>query len=329
MKPPRFLASSRELLTDITNESHNEQIRSVAQAVWDQQLQVENPLWQHLKVRRFTVDDRRAKAHVFAMIDERLPGRGLVGFFGCTDERSGVAVLEQAVTWLKEQGIRDVYGPIHGTITREYRFNLNDDYVVPGEPVNPTWYVDVFRRAGFKTFNRYVSARTCHYRLFTKLLLLSAPRAKLQGVTLRRADTSSLKDFRTYHNLMNEIFPHNSIYCPVITWEERQYNIGGPKDLFYPGYSYFLEDKNKAIGFVIAYPNGDELVLKTIGILPEYRGKGLFGVLIKVVHEQAARDGLKVAIYATIRVGNAVYRKKRPGVRVFRHYVTMHRTTGS
>ncbi len=124
---------------------------------------------------------------------------------------------------------------------------------------------------------------------------------------------------------MNAIFPHNSIYCPVITWEERVYNVADHDPIFDPNYSYFLEDNGKAIGFIVAYPYQQNLIVKTIGLLPEYRNKNLSGILIKKVHDKANADGLKAAIYSTIRVGNAVYNMKRPGVRVFRRYMTMHK----
>jgi GNAT superfamily N-acetyltransferase len=323
---PQFLSSSRSLLESIADSTYNVQIRPIAIKGWQQQLQPDNPLWRHLTVKRFIVDTPESKAHVFAMIDERLPHLGLVGFFACTDLESGSEVLRQATDWLKKQDLDDVYGPINGTITRDYRLNLDDDYRVPGEPVNPKWYADVFRASGFSICNRYVSGRAKHYRLFAKLLMIGAPRPRLDAITLRPANTTSpAKDFRIYHELMNEIFPHNSIYCPVLSWEERQYNIGDPKELFHQGYSYFLEDDGEPIGFIIAYPYEGELILKTIGILPEYRGRGLFGMLVNTIHQQAARDGLTAAVYATIRVGNAVYRKRRPGVRTYRRYVTMHK----
>jgi len=51
----------------------------------------------------------------------------------------------------------------------------------------------------------------------------------------------------------------------------------------------------------------------------------LSGLLIKKVHEEAKHNHLKVAIYSTIRVGNAVYKTKLPGVKVYRKYITMHK----
>lgn len=323
----RTLAVSHKLLTEITATTHNTAILPIAQRIWDVQLRPENPLWKHLAVKRFAIDTDSEKAHVLAMIDERLPSFGLVGFFGCTSVKAGADVLAQATAWLKDQGLHDVYGPINGTITRDYRLNLEDDYKVPGEPVNPSWYIDAFKQAGFLPYNHYVSGYAKYYKLLMKLLAIGAPKLQQGTVTLRPADTKHpLRDLRIYHDLMNAIFPHNSIYCPVISWEERLYNIGDPAAFFHDKYAFFLEDDEKPIGFIIAYPWEGSLVVKTIGLLPEYRGKGLFNLLIKKVHEQAASDGLAAAIYATIRTSAAVYRKRRPGVRTYRRYMTMHKS---
>ena len=132
-------------------------------------------------------------------------------------------------------------------------------------------------------------------------------------------------DLKIYHKLMNAIFPSNSIYCPTISFEEREYNVAVKDPIFNPLYTYFLKDKNKSVGFVISYPYKNQLILKTIGLLPEYRGKHLSGILIKKVHDQANQDGLEAAIYAMIRVGNLAFKMKRQGVKIYRKYVTMYK----
>jgi GNAT superfamily N-acetyltransferase len=327
MSKPSFLKSSLRQLNAITEKTHNKEILPVAKAIWQKHLQPENPLWNFITAQPFSIESSEGSAHVIAMVDERLPDIGLVGFFACTNVSVGSKVLEQACQWLKEkQGIKDVYGPINGTITRDYRFNLSDDYKVPGEPVNPTWYIEVFQEAGFKVFNRYVTGISKHYPLFIKLLALRKPAPGYANLTLRPFNTArQMNDLKIYHKLMNAIFPDNSIYCPVLSWEERVYNVVDHDPIFDPDYSYFLEDKGNTIGFIVAYPHQQNLIVKTIGLLPDYRNKNLSGILIKRVHDQAEKDGLKAAIYSTIRVGNAVYKMKRPGVKVYRKYVTMRK----
>jgi GNAT superfamily N-acetyltransferase len=317
MSNSRFLKSSLQQLIKITEASHNKVILPIAISIWQKHLQPNNPLWKHVTAQPFTIDNKDGSAHVIAMIDKRLPAIGLVGFFACTNPAVGAQVLQQASMWLKkEHSIKDVYGPINGTITRDYRLNLSDDYLIPGEPVNPSWYVDTFKEAGFTVFNRYVSG----------IIAMKKPVKGYPHIMLRPFDAhQQLKDLKKYHELMNAIFPSQSIYCPVLSWEERVYNIADRDPIFDPNYTYFLEERSRTIGFIIAYPYQKKLIVKTIGLLPEYRGKNLSVLLIKKVHDQAKKDGLEAAIYATIRVGNAVYKMKRPGVKVYRKYVTMHK----
>ena len=328
MVSKRALKTSLDLLTEITNQTHKADIAPIANAVWSKHLQPENPLWKHVAAKAFVIQDKDGTAHVMAMVDKRLPRLGLVGFFGSTSIESGVEVLRQACDWLKKQhGLSDVYGPINGTITGDYRFNLTDDYRIPGEPVNPSWYIDVFRQAGFDIYNRYVSGIAKHAQLYIRFVTRNKPAAGYEHITLRSFDPKHPKhNLAIYHKLMNAIFPSNSIYCPVITLEERTYNMAKPGPLFDYKYCYFAYDGKKAAGFIVAYPYEGDLILKTIGLLPEYRGKKLSDLLVRRVHDQAKKDGLKAAIYSTIRITTNVYKMKRPGLKVYRRYVTMHKS---
>jgi GNAT superfamily N-acetyltransferase len=242
---------------------------------------------------------------------------------------AGVAVLKLAEHWLATQpGVTRVYGPINGTITYDYRLNDASDYKIPGEPVNPAWYLDVFRAAGYRDFNHYVSGQTRYFGLFIRLFVRT-PRVPLASLKVRHFDAyAKLDELRHYHELMNAIFPSQSIYCPVLSWEERRYNLGGLEPIFNSDYSYFLEDDGRPVGFIVAFPHDDQLVIKTIGVLPEYRGKRVSGLLIHRVHQQAKKDGLKIAVFSTVRVGNSIYRMRRLGVRTTRRYVTLSKLIG-
>ncbi len=330
----RSLKTSLNALVEITNKTHKTDIAPIANAIWRKQLQYNNPLWKHVDAQAFMVQHKDGStAHVMAMVDQRLPKLGLVGFFGATNVELGVEVLQQACEWLKNRhGIKDVYGPINGTITCSYRFNLDNDYAIPGEPVNPVWYVEVFKQAGFNVFNRYVSGVAKHAMLYIKFVTRKKPAKGYRHIILQpfAAENSAMAgkpspNLKIYHQLMNDIFPLNSIYCPVISLEERAYNMAGSEHTFDPRYCFFAYDGKRPVGFIVAFAHNGNLVLKTVGLLPEYRGKKLSDLLVRRVHEQAKKDGLKSAVYSTIRTTTQVYKMKRPGVRVFRRYITMHK----
>jgi ribosomal protein S18 acetylase RimI-like enzyme len=324
MDKRRVLQSSRRQLEEITQSAYNDAIRPVALALWEKHLNPGNPQWKYIAIKPFYVRRGAAAAHVMAMVDSRLPGMGIVGYFACTDADTGAEVLRRACEWLhREYGFKDIYGPINGTLPNDYRLNQEDNYMFPGEPVNPLWHIEAFEQAGFSVFNRYVSGYAKHYRLLMRLTA-RRPRKGFRHLTVRPFNSEQqAQDFRIYHDLRNAIFPFQSVYCPAISLEERTYNSTGKFD---PGYTYFLMDNGREVGFIMGYPYDNKLIMKTIAMLPEYRGKGLRGILVRPVRKQAAKDGLNGCIFAMVRVGNSVYRTRGVGVTLYRRYVTMHRS---
>ncbi len=319
----KALQTNLKRLNSITNSAYNKNIRQIALNRWQKDLSPNNPQWRFLSFRSFTATDKSGSAHVMAMIDERLSGKGIVGYFACTNSDIGAVVLNQACNWLKAQkGISSVYGPINGTLPNDYRLNLDDDYVFPGEPVNPKWHIDAFYKAGFSVFNRYASGKLKHFNFWLKFRLRKryTRNGRYRIRTFNEEDYEA--DFKKYHDLRNRIFPFQSTYCPAISLKERVYNSDGKFD---PKYTYFLTDNDIEVGFIMAYIYGEQLILKTIGLLPECRGKGLSGLLLKPIHDQAAQDGVTTAIYGMVRVGNKVYGEKHPIAKEFRRYVTMHK----
>lgn len=318
------LNNSLIFLSEIANLAYNSAIRSRAIEQWQKDLDPKNPQWKYVEFKSFIFDSSSGKAHIFAMIDKRLPEIGMVGYFACTDSESGARVISQACKWLKTvHKIKDVYGPINGTLPNDYRINLSDDFVFPGEPLNPKWYLEAFELAGFSVFNRYASGRLKHINIILRNAFKNSTRVdKRFSIRPFEGDVHG-NDFKIYNTVRNKIFPKQSIYCAAISLEERIYNSSGKFD---PRYTYFLLDNSVEIGFVMAYIYDKMLILKTIGILPEYRGMKLSRLLLEPVHKNAMKDGAKTAIYALVREGNEVHRRRHPLARIFRRYVTMHKS---
>lgn len=326
MEKPTFLPKSLKQLQKLTRATHSSETADVANALWEKHLQVKNPLWDYVTAKAFSVSSRKGSAHVMAMLDKRLPGLGLVGYFACSDSQHGTEALNQATAWLKKQpSIKDVYGPINGTAISDYRLNMNDDYWFPGEPVNPSFYSSAFKAAGFSEFNYYVSGIVEHYKLYARFFI-KAPKNRPE-ISIRPFDINNQqKDLKKFHMLMTSIFPEQSIYCPTLSWDERVYNFKGKIPMFNPRYTYFLEDNEKPIGIIVSYACNGKLIIKTVGILAKYRGQNLSNILTHKVHKIASEDKLDAVIYAMVRVGNAAYKKKRPGLKIVRRYVTMKKS---
>lgn len=318
------LRKSLLLLNKITKQAYNRKIQDVALTLWKKNLSPKNPQWEYVDFKPFSIETSIGMAHVFAMVDQRLPNIGIVGYFACTNTKVGAEVLNLACEWLKENyKVEDVYGPINGTLPNDYRINLRDDFAFPGEPVNPNWYLKAFTSAGFSEFNRYASGKLKYFNIILRNSF--KPKTDIDSRYSVRPFVGGVEDadFKIYHDLRNRIFPLQSVYCASISLEERIYNSSGKFD---PNYTYFLLDEQKEVGFAMAYIYKKQLILKTVGILPNYRGMKLSSLLLEPIHKNAAKDGVKTAIYAMVREGNAVHRRKHPLARIFRRYVTMHKS---
>lgn len=318
------LKKSLFVLSKITQQVYNDGIKTIALSLWEKNLSPENPQWKYVKFEPFYLETKQESAHVFAMIDERIPHIGIVGYFACTDAKIGAEVLLKACDWFKSSyKVKDIYGPINGTLPNDYRINLKDNFVFPGEPVNPSWYLDAFKKAGFIEFNRYGSGKLKHFNIVLRNLFKRKKDIDNRYRVRPFKGGVNDEDFKKYHDLRNKIFPFQSIYCASISLEERIYNSSGKFD---PKYTFFLMDNEKEVGFAMAYIYKKQLILKTIGILPNYRGLSLSNILLEPIHKNAAEEGARTAIYAMVREGNEVHRRKHPLARVFRHYVTMHKS---
>ena len=62
------------------------------------------------------------------------------------------------------------------------------------------------------------------------------------------------------------------------------------------------------------------LTLKTICVLPVYRGLGLGNALAYKIHLDAKNNGFKKIIYALIREGNSINNFPKEGTVIFRRY---------
>lgn len=77
---------------------------------------------------------------------------GFIGWYECDpDERLHQSLLCQAENWLKEQGCKQVIGPINGSSWFSYRFNLSQEIpLFPGEPFQPAHYPVFWELSGYQ-----------------------------------------------------------------------------------------------------------------------------------------------------------------------------------
>ena len=65
------------------------------------------------------------------------------------------------------------------------------------------------------------------------------------------------------------------------------------------------------------------MILKTMGILPEWQGRGLGNALVHKIHLDAQHRGITSMIYALIRDANQIRNFPRDDARVIREYACL------
>lgn len=289
---------------------------------WSRALSQANPLWSHLRHKTFIEHGQGKVTHLIAMIDERLPGVGFIGFYE-TDREDSNELIQSACKWLRHQGGKHIVSLFDGSILQRYRFNNETDQAFAGEPVNPSYYQVQFKAAGFKSYNHYVSGIREDYNTILPQVE-AATLALPKDFFIREIDLSNFEaDLKIIYDLSIPVFRGTSPYFVEYSFSELAYWYVPRKSQISPRYLEFLYHKDRPIGACHSFVQNNQLVMKTIGVLPEFQNQGISRTLIYSQHKKAHQDGLSAVIYALVRTGNAVTKMPYPGVKIYRTYQTM------
>lgn len=241
-----------------------------------------------------------------------------VGFFGflemVDDQAVADALLNAAAGWLKPRGFDTLRGPTSFSTNDESGL-LVDGFDTPPVllmPHNPPFYLARLTRAGFTTAKNllvYQHGRPKGQLIPVPERLTRATQliAERLGITVRpirmeefKAEVDRVKD------LYNRAWEHNWGFVPM-TDHEIDHLAAQFKPVVVPDLVPFVEKDGKVIAFALALPDLNSLLatnrsgrlfpvifkllyrLKTnrvhrlrialLGVLPEYRGKGIDAVL--------------------------------------------------
>jgi hypothetical protein len=126
--------------------------------------------------------------------------------------------------------------------------------------------------------------------------------------------TLSIRTLKTIYNIFqisSRAFQSYETYEKINFLQFLYYNILQKTTL--SSQVMVIKDNEKAIGFIVFYIFENNMYLKTIAILPEYRNKSLTKNLILATHNLALSLKLKGAYYINIMEGNAVDKFPKAG----------------
>lgn len=249
-------------------------------------------------------------------IENRNKKMGIIGHFEATSQTNAHLILKQACSLLRQHGCSAVIGPMNGNTWRKYRFvtqtNGNPPFLM--EPQNPTEYPEYFRSFGFSNYASYYSTLETPIEYDENACNATLAKLKQDGIYL---ETLDMNHFEQQLDIIYELslvcFKDNLFYTPLEKEDFYQQYLSF-KDYILPQLVFFAYQDDKPIGFFFGIPDYnqkahqkkiDTVLLKTIGVLPQYRQKRLGGLMISLAKQNAIQLGFQNAIYALMYQDNA------------------------
>jgi GNAT superfamily N-acetyltransferase len=240
---------------------------------------------------------------------------GFFGFFETVDEQDVAdALLGAAAGWLRTRGLDTMRGPASFSTNDESGL-LVDGFDTPPVlmmPHNPRYYLTLLERAGFTTAKNllvYQHGRPNGQLIPVPERLTRATQLITErlGLTLRPLRMGEFKaEVDRVKELYNKAWEHNWGFVPM-TDHEIEHLAAQFKPIVVPELVPFVEKDGKVVAFALALPDLNTVLatnrsgrmfpvilkllwrLKTnriyrlritlLGVLPEYRGKGIDAVL--------------------------------------------------
>ena len=262
-------------------------------------------------------------AHIALIEDDRLSaGEAFWGFFECRNDSELFAKLwSSLLDAAREKGIKKLMGPVNGSIWHPYRVvSMNSaEPFFPSEPLTQDYYSDLIRTLKPASVAEYHSAFRRRFDLIMMATEPSLNQAVASGVQIKPVPHVDATLLKPIFDLSKTIFSSNWGYTEL-SFDEFLALYNSDKIKEFISSVYTVMTGTELIGFCsnIGYEN--TLVMKTIGVLPEWQGKGIGNALVYAVHRDACEKGITKIIYGLVKKDNKVKHFPMDDIEVFREY---------
>lgn len=235
------------------------------------QFSKENSFFQYGKLQQFVAyQNDRPVGRVVAAVNNRLIDRegelvGLMGFFECIDHGEiGQMLLDEASQWLKQQGMKQVRGPIDLSTHNSCCFLADGFESAPMlmMPYNPKYYLDIMEANGW---HQAKDAYAYDFLLDNPLpdtFERGYKIAQKAGITFRTIHTKGdafEQDCRHIYELFTTAFAHNWSSSArteaEFMVEARELQSLVDTDIFVIAEDPKKDSNNKMVGFFMALPD--------------------------------------------------------------------------
>ncbi len=282
---------------------------------------------------------------------------GFFGFFECEDDAEAArALLDAAEGAVKEMlpGCDKLRGPVNPNMNEEVGALIPAESD-PGPPVlmmtyNPAYYLDLFAAAGFSKEKDLVAIiAPVDDRSFKRLARIAeGVRKREPGLVVRQIRMDRFaEELGLVKTIYNGAWERNWGFVPM-TSEEIDAMAKKLKPLIHPQWILFAEVDGKAAAFHLAMPDYNQVLIRlggsllpfgwlkflllkgkidrcrtmALGVLPEYRKKGIDAVLYYEAMKEGIRIGTKQAEFSWMLEDNLDILKPLEvfGGKVYRRY---------
>lgn len=295
-----------------------------------------NPSFKFIKIKNFIVyDDEKPIGHVSAILDSRLNqdnhSIGLIGFYECTeDNKISSLLINKAIECLKEKNCKIIRAPINLTIWHPYRFVVNqkenETFIL--EPLTRDYYINQFKKEGFEIKAEYGSAERTDFNTIIPYTKKDYELAIQEGFRIRELTKNNFrKELLSIYKMVNEIFKDSWSFVNISEEEYMYIYQDYENDINNLVIQIISDKEGKDVGFCsnIIDSISNLIVLKTIGVLPEYQNKRIGAALLYYQHKKAQDMNLSKEIYALVKLGNIVTKMPYPGIKIIRKYIALEK----
>ena len=278
-----------------------------------------NPYHQHSRTKLFMAFNEKNElvGRISTSVDDNFnkfwnEKIGFFGWFECVNDQAvASALFQEGEKFFKAEDITSVRGPASFTSNDDYFGFLLEGYDSPARiamTYNPPYYLQLAEKAGYtKAKDLYAWYLSAEIELPERILKIAERTMKRERITIRPLNMKRLyEDAAILKDLYNKIWEKNWGFVPM-TEAEFNYQVKKLKDIVWPDFVVFAEVDGKAIGFNLVVPDVNQALIKmngelfslsdpfavvkflttkfndtremAMGVLPEYRKKGLEAIL--------------------------------------------------
>jgi GNAT superfamily N-acetyltransferase len=287
----------------------------------------ENPFWEHAAARHFLARHEGQIVGRISAIENRLHNEihqdqvGFFGFFECIDDEAVAARLfDAAAAWLRTRGRSVMRGPASPSMNDECGLLVEGFETPPTlmQPHNPRYYPKLVESARFAKSKDLICYQPLQREMPKRLSEGAALLQKRYGISVRPIDMKNFdRDVAVIKKVYNAAWEKNWGFVPMTDHEidhlARQF-----KPVVVPELVLFAEHKGEPIGMTVTLPDFnvalkhnpsgklfpgilkvlwasrkiDRARILILGAVPEWRGKGVDGLLYHAVWTNANKRGI-------------------------------------